>query len=178
MLLNVLLHLPSAQHVSDTYMPIIRSSRLYLCCYRMWCVMPWLLVVASRAAGYAPPATKALHTTCGNNASIVSSSWWWTYKCPKHIEQIISAMKHSVASSWFSPLRLSNCEFIFTALNTCERYDGSWWRNVGRQHSAEPTYRTMYIANVTTQFALMMDPLHLCGPDLSTETWNSKMHYH
>ena len=39
MLLNDLLHLQSAQHVSGTYMPIIRSSRLYLCYYRIWCVM-------------------------------------------------------------------------------------------------------------------------------------------
>jgi hypothetical protein len=53
-----------------------------------------------------PPATKALHTICGNNTSIVSSSWWWAYKCPKHVEQIISAINHSVASSWFSSLRL------------------------------------------------------------------------
>ena len=30
------------------------------------------------------------------------------YKCPKHVEQIISAIKHSVASSWFSSLRLYN----------------------------------------------------------------------
>jgi hypothetical protein len=55
-----------------------------------------------------PPATKALHTICGNNTSIVSSSWWWTYKCPKHVEHIISAIKHSAASSWFSSLRLYN----------------------------------------------------------------------
>ena len=53
-----------------------------------------------------PPTNQALHTTCGNNISIVSSSWWWAYKCPKHVEQIISAIKHSVASSWFSSLRL------------------------------------------------------------------------
>ena len=53
-----------------------------------------------------PPATKALHTTCGNNTSIVSSYWWWAYKCPKHVEQIINAIKHPVASSWFSSLRL------------------------------------------------------------------------
>jgi len=53
-----------------------------------------------------PPATKALHTICGSNTSIVSSSWWLAYKCPKHVEQIISAIKHSVASSWFSSLRL------------------------------------------------------------------------
>jgi len=53
-----------------------------------------------------PPATKALHTICGNNTSIVSSSWWWAYMCPKHVEQIISAIKHSVACSWVSSLRL------------------------------------------------------------------------
>ena len=53
-----------------------------------------------------PPATKALHTIWGNNTSIVSSFWWWAYKYPKHVEQIIIAIKHSVASSWFSSLRL------------------------------------------------------------------------
>jgi len=53
-----------------------------------------------------PPATKSLHTICGNNTSIVSSSWWWAYKCPKHVDQIISAIKHSVVSSWFSSLPL------------------------------------------------------------------------
>jgi hypothetical protein len=53
-----------------------------------------------------PPATKALHTICGNNTSIVSSSWWWAYKYPKYVEQIIIAIKCSVASSLFSSLRL------------------------------------------------------------------------
>jgi len=42
---NDFLHLQSARYVSGTYMPIIRSWRLYLCYYRMWCVMHWLLVV-------------------------------------------------------------------------------------------------------------------------------------
>jgi len=41
-----------------------------------------------------------------NNTSIVSSSWWWECKCPKHVEQIISAIKHLVASSWFFSVRL------------------------------------------------------------------------
>ena len=53
-----------------------------------------------------PPPTKALHTTCSNNASIVSSSWWWAHMCPIHVQQIISAIKNSVASSWFSCLGL------------------------------------------------------------------------
>ena len=44
------------------------------------------------AHDHRPPATKALHTLCGNNTSIVSSSWWWAYKCPKHVEQIIIAI--------------------------------------------------------------------------------------
>jgi len=112
-------------------MPIIRSSRLYLCYCRIWCVMPWLLVarpgwgklcdwpgqshnlchsgpIACWSAPNSRPATNALHTICGNNTSIVASSWWWAYKCPKHVEQIISAIKHSVASSWFSSLHLYN----------------------------------------------------------------------
>ena len=50
----------------------------------------------------------ALHTICGNNTSIVLSFWWWAYKCPKHADQIINAIKHSVTSSWFSSLRLYN----------------------------------------------------------------------
>jgi len=114
-------------------MPIIRSSKLYLCYCRIWCVMPWLLVVGGQVQGSRPcvwdggncsssfphpgriaccpapdrrpPTTKALHTICGNNTSVVSSPWWWAYKCPKHIEQIISAIKYSVASSWFPSLR-------------------------------------------------------------------------
>ena len=109
-------------------MPIIRSSRLYLCCYRIWCVCLgcWWSAVRCRAAGYEgscsssfphpgriaycpasdhrPPATKALHMTCGNNTSIVSSSWWWAYKCSKHVERVISAINQSVSSSWFSSL--------------------------------------------------------------------------
>ena len=52
-----------------------------------------------------PPATKVLHSICGNNTSIVSSSWW-VCECPKHVEWIIIAIKHSVASSWISSLRL------------------------------------------------------------------------
>jgi hypothetical protein len=51
MLLNGLLHLQSARHVSGTYMPIIRSSRLYLYCNGIWCVMPWLLVVGGQVQG-------------------------------------------------------------------------------------------------------------------------------
>ena len=30
------------------FMPIIRSSRLYVCYYRLWCAMPWLLVVGGQ----------------------------------------------------------------------------------------------------------------------------------
>ena len=50
-----------------------------------------------------PPTTshQALHTIGGNNTHIVLSSWWWTLKCQKHVECIISAIKHSVTSSWF-----------------------------------------------------------------------------
>jgi len=92
---------------------------LYLCYYRMLCRLcvrvegscsssfphPGHMPCCS-APNSRPPVTKALHTICGNNTSIVSSSWWWAYKCPIHVEQIISAINHSVASSWFSSLRL------------------------------------------------------------------------
>ena len=37
MSLNALLYLWYAQHVSGTSMPIIRSSRLYVCYFRLWC---------------------------------------------------------------------------------------------------------------------------------------------
>jgi len=52
-----------------------------------------------------PPATKALHTICGNNTSIVSSSDDGHISA-RNVEQIISAINHSVASSRFSSLRL------------------------------------------------------------------------
>ena len=52
------------------------------------------------------PSSRTLHTICGNNTSVVSSSQWWAYKCPKHVEQIISTINHSVASSFFSSLRI------------------------------------------------------------------------
>ena len=144
--LNGLLHLWSARHVSGTYMPIIRSSRLYLWYYHIWCVKPWLLVVGGQEQGSKlcvrdegncsssfrhpccpapdsrPPATKALHTICGNITSIVSSSWWWAYKCPKYIEQIISAINQSVESSWFLfyayTFDLICTEYIFLMLET------------------------------------------------------------
>ena len=68
-----------------------------------------------------PPGTKALHTIRGNNTSIVSSTWWWAYKCPKHVEQIISAIKHSVASIWFSSLRWS-LSYLIWILGVTELY--------------------------------------------------------
>ena len=53
---------------------------------------------------YTWPSTtsnQALHTIGGNNKHIVSSSWWCAYKCPKYVERIMSAISHSVESSWF-----------------------------------------------------------------------------
>ena len=101
----------------------------------VWCLGCWWSAVTCRAAGYVsgmrevvrlkshnfphpgrivccpardrwPPATKTSHTRCSNNTSIVSRSWWWAYKYPKHVEQITNAINHSVASNWFSSLRL------------------------------------------------------------------------
>jgi len=55
-------------------------------------------------------ATKASHTIGGNNTHIVSTSWWWGYKCPKHVEHIISGINHSVTSSWFFfPTHMQRC---------------------------------------------------------------------
>ena len=109
---------------------VARDYTCVIAAYGVWCLGCWWSSVRSRAAGYAPgmreivriesnnfphsgriaccpapdrrpPATKASHTICGNNTSIVSSYWWWTYKCPKHVEQIISTINDTVASSWF-----------------------------------------------------------------------------
>ena len=94
-------------YLLDMFRALIRPSsraRDYTCvtaAYGVRCVGCWWSAVRSR-----PPATKAFHTVCCNNTSIVSTSWCWAYKCLKHAEQIISAIKHSVASSWFSFLCL------------------------------------------------------------------------
>jgi hypothetical protein len=82
-------------------------------------IMPWLLVVGCCKQGGRQciwdEGEETLHTVCCNNTSIVSSFWWWAYTFPKHVEQIISAIKHSVASSWFSSLCLYNL-YITTQL--------------------------------------------------------------
>ena len=79
-----------------------------------------------------PPATKALHTKCGNNTSIVSSSWWWACEWPKHVEQIIIAIHHSVAPMWFSFLRLyynawTNIHQIYHCLTHKPLIWRIWW---------------------------------------------------
>jgi hypothetical protein len=53
------------------------------------------------------PVTKVLHTICGNNTSIVSSSWCWAYKCPKHVEQIIRAINHSTYNQLNSRIKMA-----------------------------------------------------------------------
>ena len=84
-------------------MPLIRGGykcpRLHVCCYRIWCIMPWLLVVGGQVQG---------SRLCVRYEGCCSSSWWWAYKCPKHVEQIIIAINHSIASSWVSSLRIYN----------------------------------------------------------------------
>jgi hypothetical protein len=39
-----------------------------------------------------------------------------------------------------------------------------------RQHSGEQTYPETQNSNITTQFALMMEPLHMYDPEYNTET--------
>jgi len=55
MSLNIFLHLWYARHVSGTSMPIIRSSRIYVCYYPLWCEVLhyWLSGIRCRAAGCA-----------------------------------------------------------------------------------------------------------------------------
>jgi len=94
-------------------MPIIGSSRLYLCYYRMWCVMPWLLVVSGQVQGsrLCVLDERICELPSSRTHSLLPCtwpSWWWAYKCPKHVEQITNAINHSVASIWFSSLRLYN----------------------------------------------------------------------
>ena len=45
--------------------------------------------------------TTARNTTGSNHCIILLSSWWWAW-CPKHVAQAVrSAIKTSVASSWY-----------------------------------------------------------------------------
>jgi hypothetical protein len=93
------------------------------------------------------PATKALHATWCNK-SIVSSSWWWAYECPKHVEQIIRSINYWVASSWFSSPRISNNSvhikhFPRSVSHKWRRYSGmchcvTGWAvpNISEDHSA------------------------------------------
>jgi len=133
-------------------MPIIRSSKIYLCYCRICCLAPWLLVVGGQVQGSRicvrdegscsssfphpgritcwpahnsrPPATKKLHTICGNNTSIVWSSWWWVYKCPKHVEQIISTIYHWAESSCFYSLHIKNVIFKTRPLRPADSLNG------------------------------------------------------
>ena len=36
----------------------------------------------------------------GNKTHLVSSSWWWALKCPKHVARIISAIMHTFVSQF------------------------------------------------------------------------------
>jgi len=54
----------------------------------------------------------------------------------------------------------------------CERRD-VFMMKFYRELSAEKTYSVTQYSNVTTQFALMMEALHMYVPEYSTQTWNS-----
>ena len=77
-------------------------------------------------------SNQALHTIGGNKTHIVSSSWWWAYKCPKHVEHIVSAIKHSVASSWFfsSPYIFLKFMFVIFNVNDKPQYPSIQPRNI------------------------------------------------
>ena len=92
------------------------GARDYTCYCRIWCVMHWLLVVGGQVQGSRlcvrdegscsssfpapdrrPPATKALHTICGNNKYslelLMMGIWvpetcWADYNCNKSFSSI------------------------------------------------------------------------------------------
>ena len=64
-----------------------------------------------------------------------ASSWWWAYKCPKHVEQIISAISHSVASSWFYSLRIYND----ARTNKHQIPSLVWWKWAKPRIATDPT---------------------------------------
>jgi hypothetical protein len=73
MSLYALLHLWYAQHVSGTSMPIIRSSRLYVCCCHLWCAVLscWLSGDRCRAAGCATRQRDAARCTDKHTSSLL-----------------------------------------------------------------------------------------------------------
>jgi len=121
MSLNALLHLWYAQHVSGTSMPIIRSSRLYECYYRLWCAVLgcWLSGVRCRQQDVSP-GRGMLHDSP-------------KIQCPKHVERIISAIKHSVTSSWV---------FFSTHVQRCT--DKHTWRFSDACGTQLPNYVASY----------------------------------
>ena len=79
-----------------------------------------LCLDAQPAASTWPPPTsnQALLTIGGSNKHIVSSSWCWAWKCTKHFEHIISAIKHSVTSRWFLfSTHMQRCTDKYTSRN-------------------------------------------------------------
>jgi len=67
-------------------------------CAHVFCLVHWFFSLSS----FVIPSKCLKNFICA-----ASKSCWWAYKCPKYVEQIIRAIKHSVASSWFPFLRLS-----------------------------------------------------------------------
>jgi hypothetical protein len=138
MALNGLLHLYNTLNMFRALLCPSSRARDYVCVIAAYGVQCSVAGVRCRAAGYASrnrdvarlsratslfldtqpaalhltPTTsnQELHTIGGNNTHIVLSSWWWAQKCPKHVEHIISAINHSVASSWF---------FVSTHMQRC-----------------------------------------------------------
>ena len=54
---------------------------------------PWLLVVGGQVQG-------SRLCVWGEGSCSTDAADDGQYKCPKHVEQLISAINHSVASSW------------------------------------------------------------------------------
>ena len=56
-----------------------------MCYYRLWCAVPWLLVVGGQV----------------QDSRLCVQAEGYCSTRPKNVEHIISAINHSVASSWF-----------------------------------------------------------------------------
>ena len=171
-------------------MPTIRSSRLYFLLPRMLCNAlvaggrlfgveqqatspvwgklceshnfphPGHIACCSTPNGR-PPTTKTLHTIRGNNTSIVWSSWWWAYKCPRNFEQIINAIKHSVASGWVSfstrnPLTPNDQYMSCTAPLTSKHFFlYIYWTNTGTQYFKHTLYSPSFSLQNAVCFVML-----------------------
>jgi len=113
--LNGLLHLKYAQHVSGTSMPIIRSSRLYVCYYRLRCAVLscWLSGVRSRAVGAASRKRDVAHILSAINHSVVSSCFFFSTHMQRCTDKHTSSLPRTPLLTLNPSLNQFSTYFIF-----------------------------------------------------------------